>query len=131
VDLAYDPKALLKRLRIAFGGSSIDEIAAKLGIRKQAIYKWGRGETQPDLERLLQISNLTGYSLDWLANGMGQPKSSDNSAGIETEENMGNPEISRLQLIQRFLTEQLIEVAAKKRKLTAKASETHQTKQKR
>lgn len=128
--LAYDPKAFLKRLRIAFGGLSIEEIAAKLGLRKQALYKWGRGETQPDLERLLQISEQTGYSIDWLANGKGQPKPLIYESEVEAEGNSINQEMSSLKIIQKYLTESLTEIAAKKRLLTVKTSETHQSKQK-
>jgi transcriptional regulator with XRE-family HTH domain len=128
--LAYDPKAFLKRLRIAFGGLSIEEIATKLGLRKQALYKWGRGETQPDLERLLQISEQTGYSIDWLANGKGQPNPLIHKSEVEVEVDRINQEISGLKIIQKYLTESLTEIAAKKKLLTAKASESHQSKQK-
>ena len=70
----FEPITFLQRLREAFNGLSIDTIGRKIGVQKQAIYRWGRGETQPDLDRLLLISELTGFSIHWLITGEGSKK---------------------------------------------------------
>lgn len=38
-------------------------------MQRQSVYPWRDGVSLPDLERLLQISKLTGHSVDWLLKG--------------------------------------------------------------
>lgn len=45
---------------------SQEELAEKLGISRQAISKWERGEASPDTDNLIQLSNLYRVSLDEL-----------------------------------------------------------------
>lgn len=43
-----------------------EEIAEKLGVSRQAVAKWERGETQPDIESCVKLADLYGVSLDML-----------------------------------------------------------------
>lgn len=43
-----------------------EEIAEKLGVSRQAVAKWERGETQPDVESCIKLADLYGVSLDML-----------------------------------------------------------------
>ncbi len=43
-----------------------EEIAEKLGVSRQAVAKWERGETQPDVESCVKLADLYGISLDML-----------------------------------------------------------------
>lgn len=45
---------------------SQEELAEKLGISRQAISKWERGDASPDTDNLIQLSNLYRVSLDEL-----------------------------------------------------------------
>ena len=53
-----------------------EEIAEAVGVSRQAVAKWERGETIPDLEKCKLLAELFGVSLDDLAN-------------YEPEDNMG------------------------------------------
>ena len=41
-----------------------DELAARLGVTRQAISKWETGVTLPDIELLLKLSELYGISIN-------------------------------------------------------------------
>jgi len=43
-----------------------EDIAEKLGVSRQAVAKWERGETQPDIESCIKLADLYGVSLDIL-----------------------------------------------------------------
>ncbi len=47
-------------------GYSQEELADKLGVTRQAISKWEGAQTTPDLQRILQMSELFGVSVDYL-----------------------------------------------------------------
>ncbi len=49
-------------------GISQDELAERLGVSRQAVSKWERGEAYPDTENLIAISRLFGVTLDELIN---------------------------------------------------------------
>ena len=48
-----------------------EEIAEKLGVSRQAVAKWERGETQPDVDSCVKLADLYGVSLDMLLRDMG------------------------------------------------------------
>lgn len=48
-----------------------EEIAEKLGVSRQAVAKWERGETQPDVESCIKLADLYGVSLDMLLRDVG------------------------------------------------------------
>jgi len=43
-----------------------EEIAEKLGVSRQAIAKWEKGESQPDVESCVKLADLYGVTLDML-----------------------------------------------------------------
>ena len=47
-------------------GYSQEDLAGKLGVSRQAISKWERGEATPDSDNLIALSSLYGVSLDEL-----------------------------------------------------------------
>ena len=49
-------------------GFSQEELAAQLGISRQAISKWERGEASPDTDNLISLSKIYGIGLDELLN---------------------------------------------------------------
>lgn len=51
------------------GGYTQSEIAEKLGVSFQAVSLWERGETVPEMDRLVELASLFGISMDWLIAG--------------------------------------------------------------
>lgn len=51
------------------GGYTQSEIAEKLWVSFQAVSLWERGETVPELDKLVELASLFGISLDWLIAG--------------------------------------------------------------
>ncbi len=49
-------------------GLSQEELAAKLGVSRQAVSKWERAEASPDTDNLINLSKLYGVTLDDLIN---------------------------------------------------------------
>lgn len=60
-------------------GYSQEELAAKIGVSRQAISKWERSESSPDTDNLIALAKLYGISLDTLLMGEDEPKK-DNAA---------------------------------------------------
>lgn len=50
-------------------GFSQEELANRLNVSRQTISKWEVGESTPDMEKLVAISDLFGVSLDELVKG--------------------------------------------------------------
>lgn len=46
-----------------------EELAEKLGVSRQAVSKWERGESTPDISNLIALSELYEVSIDFLAKG--------------------------------------------------------------
>ncbi len=55
-------------------GFSQEELAAKIGVSRQAISKWERSESSPDTDNLIALAQLYGVSLDTLLMGDEEPK---------------------------------------------------------
>lgn len=55
-------------------GLSQDALAEKLGVSRQSISKWERGEASPDTDNLIALASLYGITLDELINGEKLPK---------------------------------------------------------
>lgn len=49
-------------------GLSQDEMAQKLGVTRQAVYKWESGIASPEIDKIKAISNLFDVSFDYLLN---------------------------------------------------------------
>ena len=47
-------------------GWSQEELAEKMNVSRQAVSKWEAAQTTPDLEKILQLSNLFGVTTDYL-----------------------------------------------------------------
>lgn len=58
----------LTQLRKAQGYSQ-EELAERLGISRQAVSKWERGESSPDTDNLIALARLYGCTLDALVYG--------------------------------------------------------------
>lgn len=50
-------------------GLSQEDLAAKLGVSRQAVSKWERAESSPDTDNLIALAGLYGLSLDELLLG--------------------------------------------------------------
>lgn len=57
----------LVELRKAYGYSQ-EALSEKLGVSRQAISKWERGESSPDTDNLIALAEVYGLSLDELLN---------------------------------------------------------------
>lgn len=55
-------------------GYSQETLAAALGLSRQAISKWERGESSPDLDNILELSRVYGITLDALLKGEEPPQ---------------------------------------------------------
>lgn len=69
--------------RKAFGFSQ-EELAEKLGVSRQAVSKWERGESSPDTENLIALAKLYGISLDELV--FGEEKKNEKKESEEKDE---------------------------------------------
>ena len=62
-------------------GFSQEELAARLGISRQAVSKWERAEVSPDTDNLIALAKLYNISLDELLLGGKSTKEKHNGAG--------------------------------------------------
>ncbi len=53
---------------------SQEELAEKIGVSRQAISKWERGESSPDTDNLIALARLYNITIDELINGSGTPE---------------------------------------------------------
>lgn len=60
--IRYDNLKLFRKK----SGLTQEEIAEKLGVTRQAVAKWERGETSPDIEYCVMLAELYGTSVDAL-----------------------------------------------------------------
>lgn len=59
----------LKMYRVK-AGMTQEDIAEKLGVSRQAVAKWERGESLPDIESCIGLSELFGTTVDMLVRNM-------------------------------------------------------------
>lgn len=64
-------------------GLSQEELAFKLNVSRQTISKWEVGETTPDMEKLVDLSNVFSVSLDELV--LDQEKNNENHEEVKTD----------------------------------------------
>ncbi|MBQ3201709.1 MAG: helix-turn-helix transcriptional regulator [Clostridia bacterium] len=72
-------------------GYSQETLAAALGLSRQAISKWERGESSPDLDNILELSRVYGITLDALLKGEAAVPSPETEAALPAEE---TPEVT-------------------------------------
>ncbi len=61
---------------------SQEELAAKMGVSRQAVSKWERAEASPDTENLILLAKLYGISIDELLNTDSSVSPQSSSSGI-------------------------------------------------
>lgn len=70
---------------------SQEELAAKIGVSRQAISKWERAEASPDTDNLILLAEIYGVSLDELLKGENAKKAdSENNEQNNSEPNSGD-----------------------------------------
>lgn len=57
----------IERLRKRHGWSQ-EELANKIGVSRQAVFKWESGTNKPDLDKITKIVNLFHVTYDFLLN---------------------------------------------------------------
>lgn len=91
--------ALVGRLRLIFGVSSDESLGEKLGVSRQTILNWKKGEG-PTLQTLEQIAEATNIPLIWLLFGVG------------LHQGKGGAEYAAIQLMVNSLVEELNKLSA-------------------
>ena len=77
-------------------GLSQEELSEKLGVSRQAVSKWERGEASPDTDNLIALASIYGVSLDELVFGKKEEDANNapGEAGAEEENISSDDEIS-------------------------------------
>lgn len=70
-------------------GLSQEELAEKIGVSRQAVSKWERGEASPDTENLILLAKTYGVSLDELILSREEPKKTQKNSGARQDETPG------------------------------------------
>lgn len=66
-------------------GFSQEELASRLNVSRQTVSKWEVGESAPDMEKLVAISDLFGISLDELVKGEEPEKETASEQVVKSE----------------------------------------------
>ena len=67
VHAGYDAKSGTLKAKLNVRGNRLmKELAAQLGLSRQAVSKWERAEASPDTDNLIMLSRVYGVSLDEL-----------------------------------------------------------------
>ena len=53
-------------------GFTQEQLAEKIGVSRQAVAKWERGETMPDLDSCIKLAELYGTTVDMLVRDIGK-----------------------------------------------------------
>ena len=62
-------------------GLSQEELAQRMGVSRQSVTKWETGLSAPDLDRLVELADTLGVSLDYLLRDQAElPEASAESA---------------------------------------------------
>lgn len=65
-------------------GLSQEELADKLGVSRQAVSKWERGEASPDTDNLIELARIYDISLDELVGLSNNDKKKNNRIMIRS-----------------------------------------------
>lgn len=61
-------------------GISQEELAAQIGVSRQAVSKWESGQSVPDLDRVIALSDYFDVTTDYLLKGIQPPAASGTSS---------------------------------------------------
>ena len=67
----------LKLMRSRMGMTQ-EEVAEQVGVSRQAVAKWEKGETLPDVESCVKLADLFGVPLDMLVRGLKEEEKTQN-----------------------------------------------------
>lgn len=68
----------LKLMRTRMGMTQ-EEVAEQVGVSRQAVAKWEKGESLPDIESCVHLADLFGVPLDMLVRGLKEENQRDGS----------------------------------------------------
>lgn len=109
-------QSLGHRLRLIRGNRSQDELAAVLGVHKNTIGKYERGERQPESEVLARMRLELGVDINWLLTGEGKP---DQRTSADAPSNAGSLDETALKLVVRevetYIAERGLIISAEKK----------------
>ena len=66
----------LKLYRKKFGFTQ-EQVAEKLGVSRQAVAKWERGDTLPDIENIIALADMYEVSIDFLVRNLQNASASE------------------------------------------------------
>ena len=71
--------AIMNQIRIfrTQRGLTQEAVAERIGVSRQAVAKWEKGETLPDIETCIRLADLFGVPLEVLARGMADENEPD------------------------------------------------------
>ena len=67
-------------------GISQEELAARIGVSRQAVSKWERAEAAPDTDNLIELSKVYGVTLDEMLKGSDEAAPADAQTAADTAE---------------------------------------------
>lgn len=67
-------------------GMTQEDLAEYLNVSRQSVSKWELNKTLPDVEKLMQLSELYGVTLDYLVKGIELVEENDSDAEVVVEE---------------------------------------------
>jgi transcriptional regulator with XRE-family HTH domain len=76
-------------------GYSQEELAAKIGVSRQAVSKWERVEASPDTDNLIALASLYGVTIDELINGSKNPTEKAGAAGSADDKNSAGAAVNK------------------------------------
>ena len=65
------------RIAAIRGDKTLEEFAKSIGVSRQAVAKWERGESPPKVVQLEKISEVYGFDLAFIAFGLSNPDTRD------------------------------------------------------
>ena len=75
-------------------GLSQEDLADQLGVSRQAISKWERGEASPDTDNLIELARIYGMSLDELLGLKKGEEPKDDGINVHVSSNEGDVHVS-------------------------------------
>ena len=83
-------------------GLSQEELAQKIGVSSQTVSEWERGESSPDTDNLIALSEIYGISLDELIKGKNQHQSVFQTADSSYTESSDKSQGSKFKILSDF-----------------------------